>query len=395
MAQPRTPRWLRRKHHEQDTAAWTTMVRRRWADTAEGAHLARHTTTAGGMPHTAIPRAATVDTGPPVALLVEMMPGQVPADFHAQTHRIAEGMGAATVRITPHGPGRITITLLDRDPLHAATPLPTRPAGTTTRQPVLLGTNERGQPVTIDFTQRVHLLIQGRTGSGKSRLSYGILQQLATAPDAIIAGSDPSSVLLRPFHASRHADWQVLGADPYRHADLLTHLVEVMDHRMAAIPPRCDVLPVTADHPMLFIVLEEWLALLSLTGTDKRLRDRITTAARRLAAEAGKVNIRLIMLPQRAEANEMGGGLLRAQFAYRLTLPVDNVESIRLLHPTVPTSLAEHHVTHATPGTALYQAPGRDLGRLRTPQINDYTDYWDTITTLTTNDTGRTARSHA
>ncbi|MGH3898968.1 MAG: hypothetical protein ACRDTA_12115 [Pseudonocardiaceae bacterium] len=40
----------------------------------------------------------------------------------------------------------------------------------------------------------------------------------------------------------------------------------------------------------------------------------------------GKVNMRLIMLPQRAEANELGGGLLRAQFAYRLTLPVDNIE---------------------------------------------------------------------
>lgn len=71
--------------------------------------------------------------------------------------------------------------------------------------PVLLGANEYGQPVTVDFAQRVHLIVQGRTGSGKSRLSYGLLQQLAAPPDAIIAGSDPSSVLLQPFQDTRHA----------------------------------------------------------------------------------------------------------------------------------------------------------------------------------------------
>ncbi|MGH3925825.1 MAG: hypothetical protein ACRDTT_23685, partial [Pseudonocardiaceae bacterium] len=123
--------------------------------------------------------------------------------------------------------------------------------------------------------------------------------------------------------------------------------------------------------------------LLGLAGGDKKLRDRMTLAVRRLAAEAGKVNMRLIMLPQRAEANELGGGLLRAQFAYRLTLPVDNVESVRLLHPTVATAVADEHVTRATPGVALYHAPGRELGRLRTPWIADYATYWDTIKALT------------
>ncbi len=176
----------------------------------------------------------------------------------------------------------------------------------------------------------------------------------------------PSSVLLRPFEGTRHAPWQVLGADVAAHAELLGGLVQEMDTRLAAIPDRTDVLPLTVLHPIVFVVLEEWLALLGLAGGDKKLRDRLTVAARRLAAEAGKVNMRLIMLPQRAEANELGGGLLRGQFAYRLTLPVDNIEAVRLLHPTVPGPLAEAHVTHGEPGIALYHAPGHDLGRLRT-----------------------------
>jgi len=89
------------------------------------------------------------------------------------------------------------------------------------------------------------------------------------------------------------------------------------------------------------------------------------------------------MLPQRAEANELGGGLLRGQFAYRLSLPVDNVDAVRLLHPTVPIPQSEAHVTCGQPGVALYDAPGQHHGRLRTPWMPDYGAYWDAIKTLT------------
>jgi S-DNA-T family DNA segregation ATPase FtsK/SpoIIIE len=375
--------WLRRRREAQRLAWWTTTLGWRWSDTVDGANLVNRTITAGGLPCTSTPVVRSVHPGPPVTLVVRMLPGQVVGDFQAQAHRLAEGMGVPMVRIAHHGHGWIKVVLLVRDPLTTPMPLPPRPVGTSGCAPVLLGANEYGQPVTIDFGERVHLMVQGRTGSGKSRLSYGVLQQLAAAPDAIIAGSDPSSVLLRPFADTRHAPWQVLGADVRAHAELLGGLVAEMDTRLAAIPDRCDVLPLSAEYPMVFVVLEEWLALLGLAGSDKKLREALTVAARRLAAEAGKVNMRVIMLPQRAEANELGGGLLRGQFAYRLTLPVDNVEAVRLLHPTVPVPLAEAHVTHGQPGIALYHAPGRDLGRLRTPWMPDYGAYWDAIKTLT------------
>jgi len=391
-SQPRwTPLgWLRRRREAERLAWWTTVQGWRWADTIDGANLVHRDFNAAGIPHTSTPQVHWADPGPPVTLLVRMLPGQVVADFQAQAHRIAEGMGVPMIRIAHAGHGWIKVTLLVRDPLATPMPLPLRPPGTSACVPVLLGANEHGQPVTVDFTQRVHLIVQGRTGSGKSRLSYGLLLQLAAACDAIIAGSDPSSVLLRPFQDTRHAAWQVLGGDVATHAELLDGLVEEMDTRLAAIPDRTDVLPLTAQHPMVFVVLEEWLALLGLAGGDKKLRDRLTVAARRLAAEAGKVNMRLIMLPQRAEANELGGGLLRGQFAYRLTLPVDNVEAIRLLHPTVSGPLAEAHVTHGEPGVALYHAPGHELGRLRTPWMPDYGAYWDAIKTLTASTTNGT-----
>jgi len=375
--------WWQRRREVRELNLASRYLSGQWAATVDGANLVHRTVTAAGIPHTSIPRLASIREGPPLVLIVEMLPGQVAADFQTQAHRLAEGMRVPMARVSFHRHGWIKIMLLIRDPLTHPMPLPHRPPGTPATAPVLLGADEYGRPVTIAFSERVHLIVQGRTGSGKSRLSYAILQQLAAGPDAIIAGSDPSSVLLRPFQGSRHATWQVLGGNPYQHVDLIEQLVAEMDTRLGAIPHRLDELPLTPAAPMVFVVLEEWLALLGLAAGDRKLRDRLTIAARRLAAEGGKVGIRVIMLPQRAEANELGGGLLRGQFAYRLTLPVDNVDAVRLLHPTVPIPQAEAHVTNGQPGVALYAAPGQDHGRLRTPWMPDYGAYWDAIKALT------------
>ncbi|HVL83210.1 MAG TPA: FtsK/SpoIIIE domain-containing protein, partial [Pseudonocardia sp.] len=375
--------WWRRRREARHLDEMARYLGWQWDDTVDGANLVHRSATAAGIRHTSCPEVWWVEAGPPLTLIVRMLPGQVLADFEAQAHRIAEGMGVPMVRISSHRHGWLRVSLLVRDPLTTPMPLPARPAGTSATVPVLLGADEYGRPVTVDFGQRVHLIAQGRTGSGKSRLSYAILQQLAAAPDALIAGCDPSSVLLRPFRGTRHARWQVLGADVAAHAGLLDRLCAEMDDRLAAIPHRADVLPLTADRPMVFVVLEEWLALLGLAGSDRKLRDRLALAARRLAAEGGKVGFRVIMLPQRAEANEVGGGLLRGQFAYRITLPVDNVDAVRLLHPAATLPTAEAHVRDGQPGVALYDAPGHPFGRLRTPWMPDYGDYWDAVQTLT------------
>ncbi len=68
-------------------------------------------------------------------------------------------MGVPMVRIAHAGHSRITVVLLVRDPLTTPMPLPARSAGTSACVPVLLGANEYGQPVTIDFAQRVHLVV--------------------------------------------------------------------------------------------------------------------------------------------------------------------------------------------------------------------------------------------
>jgi hypothetical protein len=375
--------WWRRRRQEREQAEATRYLGWQWQDTALGAGLVRRTESAAGIPHVSMPELVRVDVGPPVTLVVRMLPGQLIDDYRKQAHRIAEGMGVAMVRVSPGHIGWVRLGLLVRDPLTTPMPLPRRPAGMSVLVPLLLGVDEFGRPVTVDLATRTHVIVQGRTGSGKSRLAYAVLQQLAAAPDAVIAGSDPSSVLLRPFTGSRHARWQVLGNDVQAHADLLDRLVAEMGRRLALIPPRSDELPLTSENRMLVVVLEEWLALLGLAGSNRKLRERLAVAVRGLAAEGGKVNVRVLMLPQRAEASEVGGGLLRGQFAYRVTLPVDNVDAVRLLHPSATVPEAEAHVRAGVPGIALVDAPGRELGRLRTLWMPDYGTYWDAITTLT------------
>jgi hypothetical protein len=114
-----TPRWLQRQREDRELARWATALGWQWSDTMEGAQLAHQTRTAGGLYHVAAPPVHSVDPGPPVTLLVEMLPGQIMEDFQSRVHRIAEGMGVPMVRIAPCGHGLIEVSLLDHDPLSA------------------------------------------------------------------------------------------------------------------------------------------------------------------------------------------------------------------------------------------------------------------------------------
>lgn len=108
-----TPLWLRRQREDRELARWATELGWQWSATVDGAHLAQHTRTAGGIPHIVAPPVCSVEPGPPVTLLVQMLPGQLADDFQARAHRIAEGMGVPMVHIAPYGTGWIKVVLLD------------------------------------------------------------------------------------------------------------------------------------------------------------------------------------------------------------------------------------------------------------------------------------------
>lgn len=120
----RTPRWLQRRREAKELARWASAVVWQWNDTMGNTDLAHHTVTAARVPVMVAPQVQSIDPGPPVMLLVRMLPGQVTDDFEAQKHRIAAGMDVPAVRITPRSHGVIKVTLLDHESLPAALPVP-------------------------------------------------------------------------------------------------------------------------------------------------------------------------------------------------------------------------------------------------------------------------------
>jgi hypothetical protein len=118
------PRWLRRQQEDQELARWTTELGWQWLDAIDSAQLARHSNTASRLPVTVAPQMHSVDIGPPVTLLVEMLPGQMVADFEAKADRIAAGMGVSKVHIEPYDAGWIKVVLLDDNRASTDVPVP-------------------------------------------------------------------------------------------------------------------------------------------------------------------------------------------------------------------------------------------------------------------------------
>jgi hypothetical protein len=119
-----TPRWLQSRREADELGRWAYEVVWQWNDTMDCTDLAHHSVTAGRLPLMVAPQVQSVDPGPPVTLLVRVLPGQIVDDFQAQAHRIAGGMDVPLVRITPCGHGLIKVALLDHEPLGAVMPLP-------------------------------------------------------------------------------------------------------------------------------------------------------------------------------------------------------------------------------------------------------------------------------
>jgi hypothetical protein len=118
------PRWLRLQREADDLAQWVSQVARQWTDTMDGAQLAEHGMSAGKLPVTVAPQVESVDPGPPMTMLVRMLPGQAVEDFQDKAQRIAAGMQVSTVEITPFDSGLINVVLQDVDPQSEVMPPP-------------------------------------------------------------------------------------------------------------------------------------------------------------------------------------------------------------------------------------------------------------------------------
>jgi hypothetical protein len=367
-------RWARRR--EQRTQARRQAQAWELQDVLVGRELFQYGHANLGYRTVHVPRVIAFHDGPPPAFTVRPVPGQVVADFQDHAAAIAECLQVARVRISRQRDGLIRVELLARDPLD--TTVNEGPALLSSSDgPVLLGVDDVDSRYRISPVQLGHTVIQGQTRSGKSAFCYWLLSQMASAQDLLIAGSDPTGLLLRPFTGTVHQPWQVIGMDdPDAHVKLLRDLVVEMDARIAAIPPRSDQITPDRDTPLIMVVLEEYAGLLrgvddSGTGRKSTRVAEVQRLIARLLSEGHKAAIRLLIILQRADAAVLGG-FERGQCSVRISFRVDTADAVVMLHPSGRAE-AEQHAT-CPPGLALLSAPGVQLARIRAPYLGDGSD---------------------
>jgi S-DNA-T family DNA segregation ATPase FtsK/SpoIIIE len=96
---------------------WAAELGWRWNDAADIADLTRHSMTPARIPLTVAPQVHSVELGPPVTLLVRMLPGQIVDDFETRAERIAAAMDIPAVHIESYEPGWVKVILLDDEPV--------------------------------------------------------------------------------------------------------------------------------------------------------------------------------------------------------------------------------------------------------------------------------------
>jgi FtsK/SpoIIIE family len=335
-----------------------------------------------------VPRVIAVRRGEPTVLVVDTLPGQLVGDYAQHSVRIASAMSVARVRFEPLGPSQMRVELLATDPLSHPVALgaPLR----TLHDRIYLGRDDTGLDYWITPIDLVHLIVQGATGSGKSVFVYGLLTQLVAIPDILLAMSDPTGLLTRPFAGTVHDEWMVGGtSDPDAHIELLQRLVDMMDDRISTMPARCDQVEMGEGCPLVMVFLEEYPGLIrSATARDDGKKsggrvEKIKGLVGRLAAESRKAGIRVVIMAQRAEAGIIDS-YTRGQMTIKLSFRVAEAASVEMLHPAGK-GMADDHST-ASPGIALLSGPGIALQRIKTPYIGcsngerEYATFWDLVT---------------
>lgn len=249
---------------------------------------------------------------------------------------------------------------------------------------ITVGRAESGEMLKLDLgVMATSMAIQGQTRSGKSIFAYGVLSDLASSPDTIIAGADPSGVLLAPFIGTRHEEWQVLGTQqPEKVLEMLQRLVAEMDKRTASLIDEMSdkIETFSPERPLMVVVLEEFPGLRrGIEAADKaggagpadKLLPKVDLCISRLLAEGAKAGLRCCILAQRLDTTVLQGGD-RANVPTRVSFRVDNSAAVGMLHESLPVGLDVEDVRGFQAGVGLYESSvaGQRIVRFRSPFLD-------------------------
>jgi len=247
------------------------------------------------------------------------------------------------------------------------------------------GIDSDGKPLAFDFagTQQ-HVLAAGRSRAGKSNWLYSVLPAMV-AQGCVIVGSDPTGILLTPYVAATPDGWIVTKTDPAAVERMLSWAVRLMDERIqeGVRAKKREKIP-TDDpaYPHIFIVMEEWgntVRSAKVYDQGQKPADRVSglieAHMNRLAAEALKANMSILLIIQKASADVLLG--IRDQLAVRCSFAQPTKDSAEMIDESITRENAER-MQKAKPGVGYWYFAGEEPVWFRAP-LASYEQYFDTM----------------
>ncbi|QDV50157.1 DNA translocase FtsK [Gimesia fumaroli] len=290
-----------------------------------------------------------IDTGPVLTLFeLDLKPGLRVAKVTALAHDLAVALRVPSVRVVPSIPGKNTVgvevpnekqvMVRLRELIEACSDDAEK-----SRIPLFMGKDVSGRPLTADLSKLPHLLIAGRTGTGKSVcLNTLILSLLMTrTPNEVkMLMIDPKMVELSGYKRIPHLMHPVI-TDMKKAEAVLAWAVDKMEERydllarcgsrniesfnklgkekvleMAGIDPDSDeALQMPEKMPSIVIVADEIADMMMTSGKD------VEAHIIRLAQKSRAVGIHLVLATQKPTVDVITG-LIKSNLPARVSFQV-------------------------------------------------------------------------
>lgn len=245
--------------------------------------------------------------------------------------------GAVTVSLDPDSARRVLVRIVPRDPWtsHIPHPMPAlRSLSLDERPLVRVGSYEDGS----DDMHKLecHRLVCGGTGSGKSEWLQSLIAWMLAYENSVIVGADLAG-------GSTLDVWEDVLAAPLATSvpeaySLLDQVFRLIQYRERLLTERrrsgekINVLPVTPEHPAVFVIIDEFPDLVSGAKMEAEGGEKLDVMTRleRIAKKARKCRVWLTLAAQNPTKDDVGSTTLRAQLTATVGLGLDQQQSKNL-----------------------------------------------------------------
>lgn len=243
--------------------------------------------------------------------------------------------GAITVTSHPHAASDVVVRIVPRDPWTQPIPHPMPALRSLTRESVprvMVGRYEDATEDLLRISQ--HMIVVGASGSGKSEWLQSLVAWILGYEHTVIVAADLASGAT--FDVWEDVLACPLATDVPSAYQMLTNLFAFIEHRERKLTARrragerINVLPVSADEPEVFVIIDEFPDLVNgarMTTDADGAALPVMTVLERIAKKARKVRVWLILAAQNPGVADVGSTTLRAQFPVTVGLGLDEQQS--------------------------------------------------------------------